>query len=180
MKLHLFKLALILTSLSHPLQAQFAIEDADDTGVTNPSDFSWRYYQEALQRFPSRVGMVCHAAYILDKTGSHTQDTIMFMETCAEHGSVSSMIYLAALYENGNRMPIDLEKAADWMKRGADANDEAGYSNLAAYHYGVVLLHGRGVTQNTTLAREYLQRAADAGVTEAMAEINVLNARSSN
>lgn len=162
---------LVLTSLlifTSNSMAQFAIEDSDEDGTTNPVDYSWRYYEEALKRFPSRVGITCHAAYILDKTGSYTKDAHMFMKACAEHGSVAAMIYLSYLHENGNRMPINYELSAYWLKRGAETKDEAGLSDLAAYHYGVALLNGRGVEKNEELAREYLQRAADAGIENAL------------
>lgn len=167
---------LIVLAMPLPAFTQFAVEDADETGVTNPSDFSWRYYKDAMDRFPSRVGIICHSAHILDKTGSYTDDTLMFMTACAEKGNVAAMVYLSALYESGNRMPIDLVKSAYWLKRGSEVRDDGGYSDLAAYHYGVALSQGRGVEKNVVLAREYLQRAADAGVQDALVKLNDLNA----
>lgn len=163
----------VLLILSLPAHADFAIEDADETGVSNPSDFSWRHYQETIKRFPARLGITCYAAYILDKTNSH-EDTLMFLNECANRGNVSAMIYLSAFYENGTRVPIDLEKSSYWLKRGAETNDEAGYSDLAAYHYGLALLKGRGVEKNTLAARAYFQRAADAGVEAAVLELKAI------
>lgn len=147
--------------------AQFADEDVSESGVTNPSDFSWRYYEEALNRFPERVGITCYNAYILDKTGSYTEETLMFLKACADHGNVAVMIYIASLYENDNRIPLDYKESAKWLKRAAETHDEAGYSNLAAYHYAVALLKGLGVTRNAAEACRYLEQAKHGEIEEA-------------
>ncbi|CBS87252.1 protein of unknown function [Azospirillum lipoferum 4B] len=44
-------------------------------------------------------------------------------------------------------MQKDPGRATDLMRRGAETNDEAGYSTLACYHYGVALCEGRGVAK---------------------------------
>jgi len=150
----LFLLAFTVTTT----WAQFAEEeDANETGVTNPSDFSWRYYKEALNRFPKRTGIICYNAYILDKTGSHTEDTLKFFKACADHGSVASMIYISSLYENGNRLPVDYVESAKWLKRATNTPDEAGYSDLASYHYGVALYKGQGVEKDLKKACLYFK-----------------------
>ena len=161
--LFLFVFNLFFTIHSY---AGFADESEDIHGVSAPSDFSWRYYQEALNRFPDRLGIICHNAYELDKTGN-TEDTIMFLNTCAAKGNIASMIYLASIYERGVNQPIDYKKSAYWMKRGADGNDEAGYSNLAAFHYGVMLFEGLRVLKDNESARLYLEKAKQNGLTEA-------------
>ena len=159
---------IVILNISPTLSlAQFAEEDAGETGVTNPLDFSWRAYKEALNRFPKRTGVICYNAYILDKTGSHTEETLRFLEACADHGNVASMIYIASLYENGNRIPINYEVSAKWLKRAAKTYDEAGYSNLAAYHFGVALYNGRGVEKNIKEACRYLRVAMEGGIAEA-------------
>ena len=159
---------LIITNTS---SAQFGIEDSDETGTTNPSDFSWRYYQDIMKRFPSRVSIICYSAYIMDKTNSDVEDILMFLHSCAEKGSVAAMIYLSSMYENGNRITINYERSAYWLKRGTETKDEAGFSELAAYHYGMAILEGQGVKKDTKLARQYLQRAADAGIEDAISHL---------
>jgi len=77
------------------------------------------------------------------------------------------MIWLALLYENGLGVPRDLPRASALLRRGAEADDAAGYSSLARYHYGVALAEGRGIAQDTAAARCWLQRAADEGVSDA-------------
>ena len=158
-------------------EAQFAQEDADASGVLNPSDSSYRAYREAIRLFPDRVGTICHAAYLLDKTGSFTNETLEFLETCAENGSVASMVYLAILFERGNRMPVSYKRAAYWYKRAADANKQPAYARLGAYHYGVALLEGRGVERDIAQARRYLSQAAEKGLPEAAAALRDLDGR---
>lgn len=176
MRLHLICILCLATAL--PLTAakgEFATEHADSEGVTNPSDFSWRYYREAIKRFPERIGIICHAAYLLDKTDAD-DDVLMFMTECANHGSVAAMIYIASLYENGlNNDPPDYEKSAKWLHRAANTKDEAGYCYLGAYHYGVALAEGKGINRNLQEAKLYLERAAEIGIPEAVAYLDSIN-----
>lgn len=53
------------------------------------------------------------------------------------------------------------------MELGARQNDEAGYSSLARYHYGLMLYQGRGVKQDRDAALKWLERAAGEGIIEA-------------
>ena len=46
------------------------------------------------------------------------------------------MIWKAMLYENGQGLPLSLEKSAELMQRGALTQDAAGYGALARYHWG--------------------------------------------
>ena len=141
-----------------PALAQFAEEDATDTGVLNPADFSWRSYQEQMRRFPDRLGFICMNAYWLDKTSDHDSSLKFFIE-CSRRGNVPSMIYLAHLYETGwHGHPADLPQAAHWLKRGA----ETGYP-LAQFHWGVALLLGRGVPQDTRAGKDWIAKAAAHG-----------------
>ena len=43
------------------------------------------------------------------------------------------------LYENGQGLPLSLEKSAELMQRGAMTQDAAGYGALARYHWGLAL-----------------------------------------
>jgi len=159
-------LLILLISNLNIAQAQFTEEDADEIGITNPSEFSWPYYKESLKRFPERAGMICFNAYMLDKAG-RTEDTLEFFKACADHGSVASMIYLSSMYENGNRLPIDYVESAKWLKRAANTLDEAGYSDLASYHYGMALYKGQGVEKDLNKACHHFKIASEAGIEEA-------------
>lgn len=148
---------LLVAAAVFPCQAQFAQEDADEDGVLNPSDFSWRYYLDQLHRFPARVGIICYNAYILDKTGRYP-GALSFFQECARRGNPASMINLAALYEQGQGTERDLGEAAHWLRRAA----EAGYAP-GQYHYGVALLLGRGVPREPDAGRAWVEKAAAQG-----------------
>lgn len=153
-----------------PAHAQFAVEEEeDDHGVLGGADFSFRYYKDALRRFPERAGIICVAAYELDKTGRHDQ-SIAFFRECARAGNPPAMIYLALMHELGLGTPVDPMAATDWLRRAA----ETGYS-LGQYHYGMALLRGTGVTADAGAARLWLARAADQGDVDAAAALSGLD-----
>jgi len=149
-------------------QAQFAIEDDQGIGVTGAADFSYRYYLEQMQRFPDRLGMICVAAYELDKTGLHDQ-SFMFFSECARRGNPASMIYLSLMYELGLGTAPDLDASTAWLKRSA----EAGYS-LGQYHYAMALLAGKGTPRDPAVAQLWLGRAAAQGDRDAAATLQKL------
>ena len=155
---------LLTTSfVAPPLHAEFGAENADDAGVTNPSDFSWRAYREAMDRFPDRIGIICHNAYELNKAGDD-KDAFMFFKECAERGNPPAMINLAQLYDMGSGVPADAALSTAWLRRAA----ETGYS-AAQYDYGLALLRGHGVARDESLARIWIEKAAAQGDKDAQA-----------
>jgi len=152
-----------LTSFVLPVYAQSDKEGTDEIGTLNPPSFSSQNYKERIAQFPERLGIICFEAYMLDKSGDHLE-ALKFLETCAEHGNVASMIYIASIYENGTKhIPIDYKKSAYWLKRGADTPDKDGSSSLAEYHYGIALSKGCGVEKDLKAAQFYLEKAARNG-----------------
>lgn len=157
--------------LSSQSPAQFAIEDVDDDGgVTNPVDYSWRYYTDQMQRFPERIGTICYNAYLLDKAGLH-RDGEMFLTACAERGSTSAMIYLALLHEQGVHRPPDQQKATGWIKRAAEHGNA-----IAQYHYAMALLQGTGIPASVDEAIVWLRKSAQQGQVEAHQALQALGA----
>jgi TPR repeat protein len=152
-------------TLSGAARAQLAVEEADGDGILNPSDFSWRYYVDQMNRFPDRLGIICVNGYELDKTGDHVGG-LAFMKECARRGNAQSMIYVAIMIESGHGTPVNLAEAAAWLRRAA----EMGYT-LGQYQYGVALLLGRGVPQSDSLAQVWLAKAAAQGESDAIALI---------
>jgi uncharacterized protein len=148
-------LVTLLALSSLPAYAGFLTEDADETGVLNPNDNSWRAYISLLDRFPDRLGLTCDAAYLLDKGGDHEQAIRLFKE-CSKRGNAPSMVYLSYFYEGGRGVPVDMVEATRWMKKAA----ETGYG-LAEYHYGMALLQGLGVERNDTEGRAWIVKAAE-------------------
>lgn len=49
--------------------AEFGKEDSDAFGTLNRGDFSYRFYVDATDHFPDRIGIICSNADELDKAG---------------------------------------------------------------------------------------------------------------
>lgn len=153
---------LLLALAATPARAQFAEEDADEHGVVNPADFSWRSYVERMDRMPDRIGIVCVNAYWLDKTGDH-ESALRFFQECARRGNPPAMIHLSTLHEHGRGTRRDVAEATRWLRRAA----ETGYA-LAQFHYGVALLRGHGVAPDGDAGRAWIARAAAQGNEDAL------------
>lgn len=149
-----FFASLLCAFVASPSLAQFAEENADEYGVLNPADFSWRHYLEQMDRFPERIGIICYNAYLLDKTGESAA-ALKFFKECARRGNPPSMIALATLYETGHGTRRDLREAARWLRRAA----ETGYAP-GQYHYGVALLLGQGVPRDVASGKAWIAKAA--------------------
>lgn len=162
MRVSLTKLLWVLVVVSMGTKAQLAVEEADDYGVLNAVDYSWRYYEEQIDRFPERVGIICYNAYLLDKSGLHKEGE-HFLIHCAERGSTSAMIYLALLYEQGVLGGVDLERSVYWIAQAAKLGNP-----IAQYHYGVALLRGKGVKRNRQQGIAWISKSAKQGEIEAI------------
>lgn len=158
----MFRRMLILAALvslwTQAAQAQFAQEDATDSGIVNPTDFSWRAFLDQMRQFPDRLGAICGNAYLLDKGGNH-DDADLFFRECAARGNVPSMVYLAYLYEQAwPGHPVQLEKSAYWLAKAAESDYP-----LAKFHWGVALLLGRGVPIDAQAGKSWIIIAAKQG-----------------
>lgn len=116
----------------------------------------------------------CLYAYAADKTGDH-ETALKILDGCIAAGNVWAMIWKAMLYENGQGLPLSLEKSAELMQRGALTQDAAGYGALARYHWGMALYHGRGVARQPVEGLRWLRQARDEGVPEAAAFLAALD-----
>ncbi len=114
---------------------------------------------------PKRIK--CMYGYVTAKTGNFDAARQIFEDCIARWNDVYSMIWLAQMYESGSGVPVDLDKAAALMERGANQPDDASYVSLARYHWGTALAEGRGVQKDRQAARHWLLRAAEGGQTEA-------------
>ncbi|TFH87339.1 sel1 repeat family protein [Billgrantia azerbaijanica] len=126
------------------------------------SDLSYESYINSDKRIK------CLYGYAAEKTGDHTSAIKIFEDCIQRWNDVYSMIWLAQIYESGIGIPQDLAYATELMRRGAMTNDEAGYSSLARYHYGIALYEGRGTPQNKEEGIEWLRRAASEGFEDAL------------
>lgn len=134
------------------------------------SDLSYEAYIDSDKRIK------CLYGYAADKTGNHDA-AIRIFEDCIERwNDVYSMIWLAQIYETGVGVPRDLAYATALMKRGAEQEDDAGYSILARYHYGRALYEGAGTETNTTEGLQWLNRAAREGSVDAQQYLQQIEA----
>lgn len=105
----------------------------------------------------------CLYGYAADKTGDHASAIAIFEDCIKRWDSVYSMIWLAQIYEMGVGVDQNLAYATALMKRGAETDDEAGYSSLAKYHYGVALYEGIGIAQDRVAAIQWLKKSVASG-----------------
>jgi len=127
----------------------------------NTSDLSYTAYINSNKRIK------CLYGYAADKTGDH-ETAIRIFEGCINcWNDVYSMLWLAQIYESGVGVTKDLQKSTALMKRGALSQDEAGYSSLARYHYGIALFTGTGTSQDKKKGTEFLIKASREGIQEA-------------
>lgn len=134
-----------------------AVQGTEETG----NELSYEHFVD------SDKPIKCLYGYAAEKVGDHDAAIAIFEDCIARWESVYSMIWLAQIYDSGIGVPQDLEKAAALLKRGAHTQDEAGYTSLAKYHYGMILIEGRGVAADKQAGINWLQLAADEGVDEA-------------
>ena len=83
-----------------------------------------------------------------------------WMQKAAVQGFSSAMVALGGLYEKGEGVPLDNQKAMEWFKKAAAKGDASACHAIAlAYFDG----RGKVVPVNKTKAVEWLQRGAGKG-----------------
>ena len=137
-----------------------ASEQAD--GILNPEEMSLARVTEKARE--GDVNFVsCAAGYLMTKKGDHASARIVF-EECARQGFTGAMTWMSYLDDNGFGAPENAERASNWDQKAADMGDP-----IAQFNYGLDLLRGRGVQANSDLGRQYVDRAAKAGMKDAVA-----------
>jgi uncharacterized protein len=130
-------------------------------GSLNPEEMS---LSKAVER--AREGdvdfVVCAQGYLLTKKGDHKAARTVF-EECARQGYTGAMTWLSYLDDNGFGAPENAEQASKWDQKAAEMGDR-----VAQFNFGLDLLRGRGVPANSDLGRQYVDRAADAGLKDAI------------
>ena len=79
-----------------------------------------------------------------------------YLNRAAGHGNEFAMYRLAKLYLSGD-IPLNTEKAVEWLQKAADK------LSIASYALGKLYLFGREIPQDKELAVYWLTRSADAG-----------------
>jgi len=141
------------------------VSGAEITG----SDLSYDYY------INSDKPIKCLYGYAAEKAGNHEAAITIFEDCIKRWDSVYSMIWLAQIYETGVAVERNLEYATALLKRGAETDDEAGYSSLAKYHYGVALYEGKGIQIDKAEGVKWLKQSLEEGIEEAKTYLNQVN-----
>lgn len=108
----------------------------------------------------------CGYGYAAAKCGDHATAVRIF-ESCVERGHAGAMIWLGALYENGNGVERSLERAAELYRRAA-LSGHRGYATLGKLHWGTALYAGAGVPRDREEGLKWMRRAADDGDRDAI------------
>ena len=150
-----------IITIAIALLAMPALAEDDPGGTLNPDEMTLdRSFQMAKR---GEVGMVvCAQGYLMTKKGSHEEARAIF-EACSKAGYTGAMTWMSYMDTNGFGGDLDPEAAAEWDRRAAEAGDPIG-----ALNYGLDLLRGHGVERDAIRAREFIDRAAKAGVGEAI------------
>jgi len=105
----------------------------------------------------------------LDPIRTEPPPVHQWFEEAAERGDPIGACNYAICLAHGIGTQVDEQRAAAWFRRAADTIANA------QYWYGCMLAEGRGVTQDFTGAREWLQKAAAAQLPEAMVALGELH-----
>jgi uncharacterized protein len=139
-----------------------ALANDPDVGRLNPDEMS--LHRSVERASEGDVDFVtCAQGYLLTKKGDHKLARIIF-EECARQGFTGAMTWMSYLDDNGFGGNEDAVRASKWDLEAARKGDP-----IAQLNYGLDLLRGRGVNTNEVLARDFIDRAAKAGVKEARA-----------
>ncbi|MDK3072051.1 sel1 repeat family protein [Sedimentitalea sp. JM2-8] len=106
-----------------------------------------------------QVDMItCASGYHLTKKGDHIDARSVFT-ACAAAGYTGAMTWMGQLDNNGLGAEYNPDAAAEWDRRAALAGDPVGQFN-----YGLDLIRGHGVAQDTGQGRALVDKAAAQGL----------------
>jgi uncharacterized protein len=89
--------------------------------------------------------------------------SLPFVQKAATGGDIDAMNTLGVLYQNGQGVAQNYDKAREWFQKAADAGNADGMNNSAELYY-----YGRGVARDYAQARDWYEKAAAAGNANAM------------
>jgi hypothetical protein len=90
----------------------------------------------------------------------------------AEQGNIKAQYEIAAMYYQGEGVPKDYAKAAEWYKKAAEHGYETAQHNLAGMYY-----KGDGVPKDFKKAAEWFEKAGKQGHVEAQYNLAVMYSR---
>jgi uncharacterized protein len=141
-------------ALSAPARAESPGEE--EAYREKPSELSVDYWAERSKEARFDPAM-CMYGYPLAKMGAHEAARRIF-ERCSQAGNPYAMPWAAWTEENGYDQPSNPAAAAEWDRKLAETG-----SSLGQFNYGLDLLRGHGVAQDTKLGKAMIDRAAAGG-----------------
>ncbi len=90
-----------------------------------------------------------------DKNSADSEDNITALIRSAKKGDAKSQCELAYMYEIGDTIDMNMDKAIQWYTRAAENG-----SNVACFNLGIMYAQGRNVEKNLYKAEELLASAA--------------------
>jgi hypothetical protein len=153
-------IAMIVVSQVLLVGSWVAARAEEPLGELNPQELSVQHWaaKSTEDQFDPHM---CMYGVFLDKTGQHDVARRIF-ERCANAGNLNAMPWMSFMKENGYDLPSDPVAAAEWDKKLADTG-----SSLGQFNYGLDLLRGHGVDQDTKLGKALVDKAAAGGDTTA-------------
>lgn len=128
-----------------------------ENGTLNPEELTINRTMKDIAE--GRTSMtICATGYYITKAGRHEMARRLF-EQCAADGWTGTMTWMSQLDDNGLGGLENPDAAAEWDRRAAAAGDPVGQFN-----YGLDLMRGRGVVENRSLGRFYVDEAARSGL----------------
>ncbi|SDD19079.1 tetratricopeptide repeat protein [Ruegeria marina] len=145
------------TALFALLASPLAAEDLSQYGSLNPDEMTLS--REVERAAEGQTGMVtCAMGYLITKKGDHADARTVF-EACAEAGYTGAMTWMSQMENNGLGGEYNPDSAAEWDRRAAEAGDPVG-----KFNYGLALIRGHGVSQDSALGKRLVDEAAREGL----------------
>lgn len=111
---------------------------------------------------------------LLEMSTSGSQEGLAIVTKAAENNNIDAQLYLAKLYQQGEKISKQEAASATWYQRAANSgNAEAQYALGWLYYYG------QGVPKNTQQALAYFTKASLVGDTRAKQAIAFVQAQAS-
>ncbi|MCA0044441.1 tetratricopeptide repeat protein [Celeribacter litoreus] len=131
--------------------------EVSEDGILNPHEMSMAQVMDKIRQ--GETGMVlCSQGYLVTKSGRHELARELF-SNCSDAGWTGTMTWMSQLDDNGLGGPQDLEAAAEWNRKAAEAGDPVG-----KFNHGLDLMRGWGVARDPEAGRALVDEAARDGL----------------
>lgn len=142
------------------LSALPALAEGDPGGSLNPEEMTLGSVIDRAARGETSM-TVCMQGYFAVKSADYAGGTAI-LDACADRFT-AAMHWQSYMEHNGLGRPESPAKAAEWDRRAAERGDPIGQFN-----YGLDLLRGHGVARDPIRGRQWVDKAAAAGLSDAI------------